>query len=84
MTSFSTDDAALAMPSVAPNVCCTSSNESGSTWPTAGTIGRTDHAKRIKGISLWSLAMHIKLILHLSCGAGSLDNLIDFELSVCL
>ncbi|CAO2835568.1 unnamed protein product [Amaranthus hypochondriacus] len=42
------DDAVLAMPSVTPNICCTSSNESGSTWPTAGTIDRTDHAKRLK------------------------------------
>lgn len=39
------DAAAMAMP---PNVCCTSSNESGSAWPTAGAIDQPNQEKHMK------------------------------------
>uniref|UniRef100_A0A803M312 Uncharacterized protein n=1 Tax=Chenopodium quinoa TaxID=63459 RepID=A0A803M312_CHEQI len=42
------DDATLAMPSMTPTGCCSSSNESRSTWPTAGATDQTTQAKRIK------------------------------------
>ncbi|XP_021748775.1 protein REVEILLE 5-like isoform X1 [Chenopodium quinoa] len=44
------DDAALAMPSMTPTGCCSSSNESGSTWPTAGATDQTTQGKRIKAV----------------------------------
>lgn len=42
------DDAALAMPSMASNGGCSSSNESGSALPPAGAIDQTTETKRIK------------------------------------
>ncbi|KMT20414.1 hypothetical protein BVRB_1g004090 isoform B [Beta vulgaris subsp. vulgaris] len=42
------DDAALPMSSIAHNSYCSSSNESGSPWPTTGAFDPTNQAERIK------------------------------------
>lgn len=47
-SNMKTDDAAVAMPVIAPNCCCSSSNESVSAWTASGPIGQTNQAKRLK------------------------------------
>ncbi|KAL2892128.1 Protein REVEILLE 5 [Bienertia sinuspersici] len=42
------DDAALAMPSIAPTGCCSSSNDSGSALPAAGDIDQKNPEKHLK------------------------------------
>lgn len=43
-----TDDAALAMPVIASNCCCSSSNESGSAWPVPGPDDQRNQTKCVK------------------------------------
>lgn len=58
---FPADDAALPMSSIAHNSYCSSSNESGSPWPTTGAFDPTNQAERIKGIARFSLTSYRRL-----------------------
>lgn len=47
-SNMKTDDAAAVMPVIAPNCCCSSSNESVSAWTASGLIEQPNQAKRLK------------------------------------